>query len=360
MSTLTLAGPSAIALGAAKVSSPSAPSVERAQPKTAVIKTASPAKKIVFNLSGYQDQSGLIGTFENGDAADPYFGLYALELAHRAGLDVTAARNAFIEWGLKEQREDGRFERYCKEGKAWKACGRSDSDDATLSRWMVLLARASTQEPMPAAWQQSYDKAEATLAKLKMSNGVYSVFTPDTKGYAGYALFTDNVEVLNAFQTLAAIYEGKGDKAKAEKYAHQAQELTRVMHAHFGEDPLALKTLALGAKYDKIRFYPHKVAAPISWMEGYGQASDAAWQQWLAGSQKDWKTNAQRDYPWGILAVSAMDAGRKDVACQWLKDYANYKVKNIRWNVLEETSAQVLIERFTQSAESCKFTLSRK
>lgn len=351
MGTITLAGPLAIALGAAKVPSTSAPAA--AQPSPEVRKDAV-QKKTVFNLAGYQDKSGIIGTFENGDVSDPYFGLYALELAHRAGLDVTEAREAFIEWGLKAQRDDGRFERHCKEAGQWRACGRSDSDDATLSRWMVLLARASTQWPMPAAWQKSYDKAEATLAKLKMSNGIYSVFTPDTKGYAGYALFTDNVEVLNAFQALAALYENKGEKDKAAKYAHQAKELTHEMHAHFGEDPLALKTLALGAKYSKARFYPHKVATPISWMEGYGQASDASWRQWLADSAQEWRANALRDYPWGILAVSAMESGREDVACQWLKDYADHKTKNIRWNVLEETSAQILIERFHQRSDSCK------
>ncbi|MFO6426173.1 hypothetical protein ACLBOM_08445 [Escherichia coli] len=88
-------------------------------------------------------------TFKNGDVADPYFGLYSLELARRAGMDIRKTSLEFIRWGILNQRSDGRFGRYCKLEGSWKYCGRADSDDATLARWLQLLVNMSDNKPLP-------------------------------------------------------------------------------------------------------------------------------------------------------------------------------------------------------------------
>lgn len=307
-----------------------------------------------LELKGYQDKGGLIGTFKGGTVADPYFGLYALELAHRAGLNIEQSEGAFVNWGLKNQLDDGRFGRYCLEGATWVHCGRADSDDATLSRWLVSLVRAANGAPLPVEWQQSFEKTQRTLFTLKMKNGVFSVFSPSVKGYAGYALFKDNVEVLNAFTTLSELFGRRNDVEKAEFYAKEAAMLKAAIAEHFGPNPMNLKSLALGARYGRVRFYPHQVAVPFASMEGYRTMSKGDWAQWLEQTQAAWDLNGAQDFPWGILAVAAYQDGREDVACHWLEKYKTNRTQNVRWNVLEEVSTQILLSKTKSGAECIK------
>lgn len=302
-------------------------------------------------LVDYQLDSGLIITFRSGVVADPYFGLYALELAQRAGLDVRQTALRFIEWGLREQRADGLFERYCKK-ESWQRCGKADSDDATLARWLQLLARQSTPQTMPASWQRSFDAAHDALMRLKMRNGIFSVFPPGTKGYDGYALFKDNVEVLQSFTFLATHFEQHGLVDKARLYDREARQLRAAMHKHFGSRPFELKTLALGARYDRERFYPHAVAIPFGWMEGYFEPpAQGAWPRWLAMYRQAWYDNAKQDFPWGLLAVAAWEGGEAHEARVWLDTYRVQRKRDERWNVLEEASFLALEQRLGLAAQ---------
>lgn len=296
-------------------------------------------------LRDYQTDTGLIVTFRAGAVADPYFGLYALELAQRAGLDVRGVALRFIEWGLREQRADGFFERYCKE-ESWQRCGRADSDDATLARWLQLLARQSTPQTMPKNWEKSFDAAHAALMSLKMRSGIYSVYPPGTKGYDGYALFKDNVEVLQVFTFLESHFAQYGIMDKARLYGRKARELRAAMHKHFGAQPFGLKTLALGASYDRERFYPHAVAVPFGWMEGYFEPpTQGAWARWLTQYRDTWYEHAKRDFPWGLVALAAWEGGQDLEARAWLEAYRGQRERDERWNVLEEVSFLILKRR---------------
>lgn len=322
-----------------------------------------------LDIRAYQQPDGLVATFKSGTVADPYFGMYGLELAARAGLDVTDARNKLVQWGLRHQQDSGRFPRFCRDPSSspsasstptstpkaptWRACGRADSDDATLSRWLVLLVRAAPPGPLPPAWQLSYDKAWAVLETLRMGNGVYSVFPPGTPGYEGYALFKDNVEVLDSLRALASLHAGRGDHVQGRALEARALSLATAMAEHFGAEPVRLERLALGASYANSSFYPHKVAAPFAWLEGYTRPEAAQWQAWLDENTAAWDANAKADFPWGLVAVAAGKAGRYDVGCRWLERYRAQRKADVRWNVLEEISAQVVQHQLTSTASRC-------
>lgn len=328
---------SLLSCAAVSESAPPAPVVKVTLPSDSVLKPTSP----VFHLTGYQAANGLVSTFKGGDSADPYFGLYALKLGREGGLDTRAVSVKFIEWGLGAQQKDGRFQRYCKSADKWAACGRTDSDDATLARWMELLHAAGGAQ-MPVQWQSSFERADKALMKLRMSNGVFSVFTPGTPGYDGYALFKDNVEVLSAFEQVARQAQAYGQVDTAAKFDKRSRALRLAMKTHFGAEPYQSK-MALGASYDKERFYPHAVATPFAWLEGYYAAPNPkAWSQWLTKHRKDWVANAKTDFPWGLIAVAALKGGQPKVATDWLRAYTPYRTKNEHWNVLEEASAQVI------------------
>lgn len=304
---------------------------------------ASQPSRPVLNLDAYQDANGIIRTFKNGDASDPYFGVYPLVLAQRAGLNADRNARRFIAWGLAHQGEDGRFPRFCKVEGSWSPCKRADSDDATLARWIELLYRTAGDGPLPATWRQSIARAEAALLKLRLANGVYSVFPHDTPGYDGYALFKDNVEVLSAAEAIAGLLDVRKDADDARRWHARARRLRAAMEVQFGDKPFALKRLALPTDYDKKMFYPHAVAIPFAWAEGYIQSPGLQlWKHWLADNKEAWKANAETDYPWGLMAVAGAQAGDLETAACWMKKYRSYQQKDYRWTVLEESAAQVV------------------
>lgn len=305
---------------------------------------AVPAKPRVM-LSKYQLESGLIQTFAGGTVADPYFGLYALSLARAGGLDVTHAQARFIAWGLRDQSKDGTFSRYCKKAGVWASCGKSDSDDATLARWMHLLYSAAPRTaPLPALWAASAQRAETALLALRMKSGVYSVFPKDTPGYAGYALFKDNVEVFSVFTQLSVLFAERGEPERAAEFARHATDLREAMKRNFGDKPFAMKRISLAADYDKWLFYPHAVSIPFGWLEGYyAPPTVSEWTQWENSHTQAWLANAKKDFPWGLMALAALKTGNPAVAGCWVQRHRNQSVTGQHWNVLEEVSLQILV-----------------
>lgn len=295
------------------------------------------------DLAGYQTPHGLLMTFKEGTVADPYFGMYALEIARRGGLSVQATAAKFIEWGLKNQKEDGAFERYSLTEGVWTDAGKSDSDDATLARWMQLLARESGHGPLSESWQDSFERAEKALSALRMPNGVYSVFPKGTEGYEGYALFKDNVEVYNVLKSLSYIFSEKRMPVESAKYRKAASSLKASMEKEFGKNPFKLNKMALGADYDQETFYPFAVATPFAWMEGYFSApTPEDWDLWLKKYKEDWYRNAETDFPWGLVALSALESGPLTEVVQWLEAHRPLRESNTHWNILEEVCAQVI------------------
>lgn len=311
----------------------------------AVKATPSSKQKPLLDLKGYQLPSGLIQTFKHGTVADPYFGLYAIEIGRKGGLNVALAEAAFIRWGLVEQNSDGTFDRYCQKKEGWVSCGKSDSHDATLARWVALLYTASPRSsPLPSAWKESADRAESALMGLELKSGIYSVFQPGTQGYDGYALFKDNVEVLSAFEQLESIMAERGENERAKTFRERSNSLRIAMAREFGDRPFDMHRFAVGANYPNWRFYPHGVAIPFGWMEGYfSTPSQADWSRWLATNYTEWLKNAEVDFPWGLVAVAAAQTGPKEQAECWLKRTGAQRKTGHRWNVLEELSTQVLL-----------------
>ncbi|ECP1951341.1 hypothetical protein ACE6ZO_004092 [Salmonella enterica] len=302
-----------------------------------------------LDLSSYQTPEGLLITFKNGDAADPYFGLYSLELARRAGMDIQRPAREFIRWGILNQNSDGTFGRYCRQKYQWVYCGRADSDDATLARWLQLLVNMSGDMSLPPVWQSSFNRTLKALQSLRMSNGIYSVYPKNYKGYAGYALFKDNVEVLNALENLSQYFQRVGNKEQAQRFRGDARELRTSIGKQFGWNIFALERLALNANYDKPQFYPHAVAIPFAWMEGYGlhpTRADAT--RWLQKYDAEWRAIAIKDYPWGLMALALLDAGDYSRAQRWLEDNQHWRQQGEHWNILEETSAQIIHYRLIQ------------
>lgn len=304
-------------------------------------------KKVALQLQAYQQADGLITTFKAAvsEVADPYFGMFGLMLAQRAGLDTSEVGAGLVRWGLAAQRDDGRFERYCGSPGALAACGRSDSDDATLARWLQILAFHAPRPWSPEV-TESFKRAYVALQALRMKNGIYSVYPHDTPGYQGYALFKDNVEVLNALESLSEAPALRDEPVLLNHIRKAAQALRPAMHAAFGRGPLSFEVLALGAEYTEKKFYPHHVAAPFAWAEGYVMSAPLArkehWLQWLRANQKRWEEFAKTDYPWGLVALGAVQAGLPEVGWQWLQRTQAQRQADERWNVLEEVCAQAL------------------
>lgn len=302
---------------------------------------------VALRLDEYQQADGLITTFKANvsEVADPYFGLFGLVLAHRAGLDTSQVGAGVLSWGLKAQREDGRFERFCGTPGALTSCGRSDSDDATLARWLQVVAQEAPR-PWSAEVAESFKRAFVALQALRMRNGVYSVYPHDTPGYEGYALFKDNVEVLNALEALSHSPALKDDPVLLAQVQKAAKKLRPALHAAFGSGPTDFEVLALGASYAEKKFYPHHVAAPFAWAETYVTSAPLQqrehWLQWLREHQGNWEAFAQKDYPWGLLALGAVQAGLPEVGKAWLERTQAQRKANERWNVLEEICAQAL------------------
>jgi hypothetical protein len=316
---------------------------------------AATAEPKALDLSGYQSEDGLIGTFKGGTVADPYFGLYVLALAQDAGLDVAKQRKAFINWGLAAQKPDGRFSRYCLQEAIWVACAKSDSDDATLARWIHLLYRDTpVSESLAPALRRSAELAEKALFGLELPSGVYSVFQHDTPGYAGYALFKDNVEVLSVFEQLAVISENRNEPSRARLFNEKAKKLRLAMSKEFVSFPEKTRLLAIGAKYKKEMFYPHAVAIPFAWLENhYPTPVMQEWDAWLKKYRGAWIQNATTDFPWGLVALSAHKSGLNVEAGCWLKRVRPLRAANSHWNVLEEVSVQILDAAKVAEPSSC-------
>lgn len=296
-------------------------------------------------LGAYMTQAGALKTFSDGNIVDPYFGMYALLLAKRYGLNDNFAANRFIGWVLRTQRPDGRFNKYCYKANAWSPCGDSDSEDTTLARWVDLLytqARDNGRTTLPRLWKVSAQRALHALADQQLPSGVYSVFPATKPGYAGYALFKDNVETYNSFKHIAYIESHWGHAAKAKRFDLKAHALKLAMLKAFGSHAFHLKRLALGATYTSVQFYPQVVAPSFSWLEGFFNGTRADWNHWLFLHRAQWFANAKVDYPWGILALEALNVGDKQTAACWLEHSARYRVSNTHWDILEEISAQAI------------------
>jgi len=159
---------------------------------------------------GYLTPDGGVTTFLHGKTSDPYFGMSVVVWAQAFGLNATEVGERVIDHGLKTLRADGLFDKECEAAAGhWVSCWQADSEDATLAKWVEVLyvqARARGARRLPPAWQASAARALRALDRQELPSGIFSVFPPEDVAYAGYALYLDNLDVAQVFQTISQVF----------------------------------------------------------------------------------------------------------------------------------------------------------
>jgi hypothetical protein len=291
-----------------------------------------------LDLSGYQHPDGSITVRAAGSFLDPYFPTKALIVAHDAGLDVRAPALAWIDWLRARQRPDGRFARYCGGPGTWTVCGEEDADDAMLALWMQLLYTMSPSDRLPGEWMATAIAAESYLDTVRdPSSGVYQISRAQPT-----ALFMDNVEVYAGLRESASAWRRYGDLRHAERLTASADALALAIERTFRLSGRS-QYLASTQTRPTPEFYPDAVAQTYPWLIGFPSHRPEHRRQfrlWLRQYRDQW-TSAERDYPWGLVALTAAKVGELDAATAWRRRAAPLR-GTLRWNVLEEAAFQSL------------------
>ncbi len=295
-----------------------------------------------FEPGPYQEADGAMPLHAGGALVNPYFATKALVVADVAGLDVREAAGRWVGWALARQRFDGRFERYCRDGQVWRACGDADADDAMLALWLELLYRLAPDAGIPAAWQTSVRTAEAHLASLRdPALGVYRIARTNPT-----TLFMDNVEVHAALKAIARDQLRLGDARRARETDVQAAYLARDVLTVFWRAETGTFVVSTQERLGRA-FYPDVVAQTYPWLLDLPTpAGDPrpAFAEWRRRHRTDWLSLRQDDYPWGLVALTALELGDAETARCWLGRAAPLRFGQ-RWNVLEEAIHQALVAR---------------
>ena len=290
----------------------------------------------------YLEADGAMPLHLGGPVVDPYFATKALVVANGAGLDVREAARGWIGWALARQRFDGRFERYCRDGQTWRACGDADADDAMLALWLELLYRLAPAAGIPEPWRTSVGTAEAHLASLRdPTRGVYRIARTNST-----ALFMDNVEVHAALKSIARDQLRFGDGRRSRETDLQAAYLARDVLPVFWRADAGAFAVSTQERPGRA-FYPDVVAQTYPWLLDLPvPAGDPrpAFAEWRRRHGADWLSLRQDDYPWGLVALTALKLGDAATARCWL-DLATPLRFGERWNLLEEAIHQALVAR---------------
>lgn len=297
-----------------------------------------------LTLDDFGGPLGSITPFKGGTYSDIYFGAYIY--AHALELGITCPHvEKFIEWSASLQEKNGFFSKVCQDkatAALYASCGRADSNDATLSKWLEMFELHPNASTLKEKYKSQLQKAESALFSLKRKNGLYGVFPRTEKGYENYCLFKDNIEVLRYLKIKAV-------KSNSTKHEQMYKELLDAIKQNFGPDLLTPQKLVVGAEYDREMFYPHKVAAPFVLLENILTTAESEkfnWSAWLHKNEAAWNEQARIDFPWGTVALAALTSGRPDIAKKWIETYYDIEKDQpkagVRWNVLEEFSAFVI------------------
>jgi len=294
------------------------------------------------DFAGYQQADGAMTIERDGDEVDPYFAFKALFVARSRGADDDGALDRFVDWLLPRAAVDGRIDRYSKRQGAWAATRGADADDIALALWIRGLltrgeGRALGRDELRALGR-ARDYLELRL--LDRGRGVYRPLAGDND-----PLLMDNVEILESLRAIEALLARRGDAHAAAYWRLRADSLQAAIERDFeGVDTLNPATGA-DAPPDATgepAFYPDIVAAPFAWLHGVPRhRAPARFDAWLARYGAAWRRNAEHDYPWGLIALVALDEGRGDVADDWRRAQDRQRQAGL-WNVLEETAWQAL------------------
>ena len=295
-----------------------------------------------FVSENYQASDGALVLQTNDNYVEPYFATKALIVAQNAGLDIRHAGTAWIKWLLPRQKDDGRFERYCrKPGEQWHACASADADDSMLALWLQLLYRLAPDSGIPAEWQQSVKKAQAQLAKLR--NGRLGIYHVSTRNHV--ALLMDNVEVYAALKDIAQAQARFGDSKASNSTRADADKLASAIKHVFWDDHNHWFRPSM--QKGRPGFYPDVVAQIFPWLEDMpvsDQDPHAAWKDWRGKFAAAWIQTKYDPHPWGLVALAALKMGDDNTALCWLS-HSHHLRYSSRWNILEEAVMQGLEHR---------------
>jgi len=295
-----------------------------------------------FTPQDYQLADGAVVLDTNALDVEPYFATKALIVAQDAGLDIRDAGMAWVKWLMPRQKNDGRFERYCRKGsEPFHACRAADADDSLLALWLQLLYRLAPDSGIPAEWQQSASKAEKQLARLRNSRlGIYHVST-----WNHVALFMDNVEVYSALRDIAEAQARFGNHSAATATKAQADKLAAAIQHVFWDD--RNQRYRPSIQKSNPAFYPDVVAQVFPWTEEMptpDQDPHSAWSNWRSKFAPAWLENKYDPHPWGLVALAAMKLGDESTALCWLSHSQSLRYGK-SWNVVEEAVFQELEHR---------------
>lgn len=288
-----------------------------------------------LDLKGYGDGTGPITVLHGGDFSDPYFALQALLLAHDNGMDIAEPGARFARWLVPWQKPDGTFDRFCRsKAGPWVACQAADADDALLALWLRLLEALPQAVQATPALTKSQPISQAALDHLfQPSRGVYMVSPLVLHG-----LFIDNLEVWSlrnrpGLRTTTGANPG----------------LARSIHQTFW-DPVSRRFLVstqLEHRTEPPAFYPHHVAQVFPLLVGFPLLpADARthYREWMRAHRAEWLRQGKADYPWGVLAVLALQQNDPASVRCWLRETSGMR-HSARWAVTDEVSYQIVTAR---------------
>lgn len=291
-----------------------------------------------LNLNGYQLPDGAITVHFQGDKVDPYFATKALLVARDGNLKTQKPAERWIKWLMARQREDGLFERYERNpaDHQWITYAAADADDAMQALWLQLLYRMAPKSGLPKAWQESARKAEETLAALyDTEQGVYHISTSLRVG-----LLMDNAEVYSALLSIARDLRRMRQYDKAREYEARAEKLAGAIHRIFYKEHKKRFRITT-QKRNENDFYPDKVAQlfPVLYKLSDEETAEAIYAKWIDDHGPEWIRQRNEDFPWGLVAVTALDMKDDDSASCW-QNRAEPLRYSRNWNVLEEAALQ--------------------
>ncbi len=296
--------------------------------------------KTEFTLTeGYQSEDGSITVLKNGSVIDPYFATKALLIAKDGGLDISKIGKLWVDWVIKKQREDGLFERYCLINSEWDSCAAADADDSLLGLWVELLYTLSPQTGLSDKWKQSVIKAERQLDSLYNTEiGTYNISTN-----LPVSLLMDNIEIYRAFRNIGVEANRIGNNNKAREFNEKAIALRKGIIKQFWQPKLE-EFLISTQEREKSEFYPDDLAQiyPLIHKMPYPQnhRKGKIYSEWLANNKEKWINYGYTDYPWGLVAVAALNLNDRKTAFCWHGIIAKEARSSSRWNVLEEAAFQ--------------------
>jgi hypothetical protein len=296
------------------------------------------AQQEELDLNGFQRPDGAITLSFGGDTVDPYFATVALLTARESGLDISKEAKSWINWGIKRQRPDGLFERYrINNNGAWEPYAAADADDAMLALWIELLYSSDDSEKdISGTWKASIKKAEEQLAKLfDAEQGIYHVSQDNPAG-----LLMDNTEIYSAFLHIAQEKELAGAEETAKIYQEKADKLRDRIVKVFGiQGTEKFRISTQPGSGDS--FYPYKAAQlfPVLYQVLEEKQAVDSYDNWIGSNRREWISQRDMDYPWGLFAVLALQMHDIESASCW-ENRAEPMRYSGHWNVLEEVALQ--------------------